>query len=105
MTRSTPRRLAALIVPNLAALALASAAVAAPAVKDAKALSAPATPTVKVDSAVYSGLHWRGIGPYRGGRAIAVSGVAGQPGVYYFGGVAGGVWKSVELGRELEAHL
>ena len=98
MTRSSSRRLAALIVPSLAALALASAAVAAPAAKDAKAPPPPAAPTVKVDPAVYSGLHWRGIGPYRGGRAIAVSGVAGQPGVYYFGGVAGGVWKSVDSG-------
>ncbi len=41
-----------------------------------------------------SGLRWRMIGPHRGGRAVAVSGVEGQPNVYYFGGVGGGVWRS-----------
>ncbi|HEY3811982.1 MAG TPA: hypothetical protein VGL66_02070 [Caulobacteraceae bacterium] len=98
MTRSTSRRLAALITPSLAVLALATAAAAAPARKTAPSPASPPAATVKVDPAVYSGLHWRGIGPYRGGRAIAVSGVEGQPGVYYFGGVAGGVWKSTDSG-------
>ncbi|HWE48135.1 MAG TPA: hypothetical protein VG407_19110 [Caulobacteraceae bacterium] len=100
MTLSTPRRLAALIVPSLAILAIASVANAAPAAKAAKAATAPAptAPTVKVDPAAFSGLHWRGIGPYRGGRAIAVTGVVGEPGVFYFGGAAGGVWKSTDSG-------
>jgi photosystem II stability/assembly factor-like uncharacterized protein len=43
---------------------------------------------------LYGGLRWRMIGPHRGGRTVAVSGVEGQPNVYYFGGVGGGVWKS-----------
>ncbi|HKD78838.1 MAG TPA: hypothetical protein VKH81_04045 [Candidatus Angelobacter sp.] len=38
------------------------------------------------------------IGPHRGGRTVAVSGVESQPNVYYFGGVGGGVWKSVNGG-------
>ena len=41
-----------------------------------------------------SGLRWRMIGPFRGGRSIAVSGVEGDPNTYYFGSVGGGVWKT-----------
>jgi photosystem II stability/assembly factor-like uncharacterized protein len=47
----------------------------------------------------FSSLRWREIGPYRGGRAAAVAGVPSQPGVYYFGSVGGGVWKSEDSGR------
>jgi photosystem II stability/assembly factor-like uncharacterized protein len=96
VTLKTSRRLAALVVPSLAALAFAASAYAAPA--DKSAPSAPQPAAVKVDPAYYSGLHWRGIGPYRGGRALAVTGVQGEPGLYYFGGVAGGVWKSIDSG-------
>ena len=39
------------------------------------------------------------IGPFRGGRALAVTGVRGQPDVYYFGSVGGGVWKTNDSGR------
>ena len=46
------------------------------------------------DPSLYGGLRWRMIGPHRGGRTVAVSGVEGQPNVYYFGGVAGGVFKT-----------
>src|ERR1051326_6193989 len=46
-----------------------------------------------------SGLHWRSIGPFRGGRANAVSGVVGQPETFYFGSVGGGVWKTTNSGR------
>ena len=42
---------------------------------------------------LYSGLRWRMIGPFRGGRVNAVSGVPGQPNTFYFGSVGGGVWK------------
>ncbi len=48
---------------------------------------------------LYSGLHWRMIGPFRGGRSNAVSGVPGQPSTFYFGSVGGGVWKSENSGR------
>jgi photosystem II stability/assembly factor-like uncharacterized protein len=44
-------------------------------------------------------LKFRLIGPFRGGRVIAVSGVASDPKVYYFGGVGGGVWKTTDSGR------
>ena len=51
-----------------------------------------------VDPALFKAMQWRGIGPYRGGRALAVTGVAGEPGVYFFGAVAGGVWKTTDSG-------
>jgi photosystem II stability/assembly factor-like uncharacterized protein len=52
----------------------------------------------QVDPRLYDGLRWRMIGPFRGGRSIAVSGVEGRPEVYYFGAVAGGVWKTTNGG-------
>ncbi len=52
----------------------------------------------QLDPNLYNGLHWRMIGPHRGGRTIAVAGVESQPNVYYFGGVGGGVWKTVNGG-------
>lgn len=47
----------------------------------------------------YQELRWRMIGPFRGGRTRAVSGVPGQPNVFYIGQVNGGVWKSDDYGR------
>jgi len=44
-------------------------------------------------------MHWRMIGPFRGGRTRAATGVAGQPNVFYIGQVDGGVWKSDDYGR------
>src|SRR5579872_3862322 len=45
-----------------------------------------------------SGLVWRNIGPFRGGRVSAVTGVVGQPGVFYMGLPMGGVWKTTSAG-------
>ena len=45
-----------------------------------------------------AGMKWRLIGPFRGGRAEAVAGVIGNPNVFYFGAVAGGVWKTTDAG-------
>lgn len=45
-----------------------------------------------------SGLIWRNIGPFRGGRVAAVTGAVGQPGVYYMGLPLGGVWKTTSAG-------
>jgi len=47
----------------------------------------------------YQELHWRMIGPFRGGRTRAATGVPGQPNVFYIGQVNGGVWKSNDYGR------
>src|SRR5215472_16281437 len=43
-------------------------------------------------------LRFRQIGPFRGGRVVAVAGVPSQPSVYYFGSVGGGVWKTSDSG-------
>jgi photosystem II stability/assembly factor-like uncharacterized protein len=46
-----------------------------------------------------SGLHWRDVGPMRGGRSYGVAGNANQPDTFYFGSVGGGVWKTDNAGR------
>ncbi len=46
----------------------------------------------------FKGLTWRQVGPFRGGRVLAVTGVIGEPNTYYFGGVGGGVWKTTDGG-------
>ena len=45
-------------------------------------------------------LEWRSIGPSLGGRVVAVAGVPSDPNKFYFGGVQGGVWRSVDYGNE-----
>src|SRR4051794_3001795 len=50
------------------------------------------------DISVLKTLKWRNIGPFRGGRVAAVTGVESQPTTYYFGGVGGGVWKTTNSG-------
>jgi photosystem II stability/assembly factor-like uncharacterized protein len=52
---------------------------------------------------LYEGLEFRNIGPFRGGRVDAVSGVRGQPLVYYFGGTGGGIWKTVDGGSNWQS--
>jgi photosystem II stability/assembly factor-like uncharacterized protein len=54
---------------------------------------------VGVDPSLLSGLAWRNIGPFRGGRVSAVTGAVGQPGVFYMGLPLGGVWKTTSAGE------
>jgi photosystem II stability/assembly factor-like uncharacterized protein len=61
-------------------------------------LTSPVT-AQRVDPKFFQEMQWRLIGPPRGGRALAVAGVRGQPEVYYFGSVGGGVWKTNDAGR------
>ncbi len=63
----------------------------------AAALTITAATPVKPD--LLAGLVWRNVGPFRGGRISAVSGAIGQPGVYYAGTPAGGVWKTTSAGE------
>jgi len=56
---------------------------------------AAATP----DASMLKGMQWREVGPYRGGRADAVAGIAEQPETYYFGSTGGGVWKTTDGGQ------
>ncbi len=48
---------------------------------------------------LYSCLEYRLVGPFRGGRSAAVTGVPGEPNLFYFGAAGGGVWKTVDGGR------
>ncbi len=52
-----------------------------------------------IPSIYYGALQWRMIGPFRGGRTVAVSGVPSQRGVYYMAATDGGIWKSTDYGR------
>ncbi|MBS1543541.1 MAG: glycosyl hydrolase [Bacteroidetes bacterium] len=61
--------------------------------------TAAASTGVTFDQSVYSGIRWRELGPFRGGRSCTVTGVVGDPNTYYFGGVGGGVWKSKDAGQ------
>jgi photosystem II stability/assembly factor-like uncharacterized protein len=59
---------------------------------------APAPPQIAVDPALYAGLSYRMVGPFRGGRATAVTGIADQPNVFFMGTTGGGVWKTDDAG-------
>ncbi len=50
------------------------------------------------DQKLYSEMRWRCIGPFRGGRTVAISGVPYQPNVFYMAAVNGGVWKTTDFG-------
>jgi photosystem II stability/assembly factor-like uncharacterized protein len=56
-------------------------------------------PSRLIDPTLLQNLHWRSIGPYRGGRTRAVAGVPSQPNVFYIGVCNGGVWKTNDYGR------
>ena len=51
-----------------------------------------------LDPALLAGYSWRNLGPDRGGRSIAVSGVKGRPDEAYFGATGGGLWKTTDGG-------
>ncbi|WP_040280737.1 VPS10 domain-containing protein [Psychroserpens damuponensis] len=47
----------------------------------------------------YDALEYRLLGPFRGGRSAAVTGVSNKPNLYYFGATGGGIWKTQDGGR------
>src|SRR3982751_7128747 len=52
-----------------------------------------------VDTTILNRYRWRSIGPERGGRSIAISGVRGRPNEGYFGATGGGLWKTTDAGE------
>ena len=54
------------------------------------------------DESSYEALEYRLIGPFRGGRSAAVTGVPGQPDLFYMGSTGGGVWRTINGGKEWE---
>ena len=83
-------RLLSFMLPIVMMISLPGARAASP--------SPTATPAGLMDEKLYKGMHWRQVGPFRGGRALAIEGVPGEPDTYYFGAVAGGVWKTTDGG-------
>lgn len=59
-------------------------------------------PQPVLSDTLFQGVKWRNIGPFRGGRSVAVSGVVAQPGTYYMGSTGGGVWKTTDDGIHWE---
>lgn len=57
------------------------------------------TVTPQYPEELYSSLEYRLVGPFRGGRSAAVTGVPGEPNLFYFGAAGGGVWKTLDGGR------
>ncbi|MDA8686791.1 glycosyl hydrolase, partial [Robiginitalea sp.] len=58
--------------------------------------------TTSYSEDLYSSINYRLIGPFRGGRSAAVTGVPGQPNLFYFGATGGGVWRTQDGGRSWE---
>ena len=52
-----------------------------------------------IEKEFYSKMEWRELGPFRGGRSAAVTGVPGKPNLFYFGAAGGGVWRTQDGGR------
>jgi photosystem II stability/assembly factor-like uncharacterized protein len=85
-----------IILAPIVAVLMSSAGVVE---RPALVLAAQRSGQQQYDASTYSGLRWRMLGPFRGGRVNAVTGVPGQPSTFYFGSVGGGVWKSTNSGR------
>jgi photosystem II stability/assembly factor-like uncharacterized protein len=89
----------------LVTLALASGILLPAAASAQTASRETASPSAKSPSglaAQLEGMTFRNIGPYRGGRSAAVTGVRRQPQTFYFGGTGGGVWKTTDGGSNWE---
>ena len=86
---------ALLAVPSDPPAARRAAPPRPPAVPAAPAAPAPVT----LDSALLAGYRWRNVGPDRGGRSIAATGVKGRRDEAYFGATGGGLWKTVDGGE------
>ena len=57
---------------------------------------------ITYSEATYESLKYRSLGPHRGGRSAAVTGVPGNPNLFYFGATGGGVWKTEDGGQSYE---
>jgi len=80
-----------LVVSTLAVFSMLGGMIPAPSAQEAG--------SVVLDEALLEGYRWRNLGPDRGGRSIAATGVVGQPEVAYFGAVGGGLWKTTDGGE------
>ncbi len=58
--------------------------------------------TITYDESLYNSMQWRCVGPFRGGRSAAVTGVPGKANLYYMGSTGGGVWRTKDGGQTWE---
>lgn len=70
----------------------------APAYAQKQKAKSEAQPAPTVNAELYKGIKWRNIGPFRGGRANAISGIPQNDNVYYVGYTGGGVAKTEDAG-------
>ena len=82
------------LVPQLSSAQVAKVPVRMPVLKPA----APGPLAAPFDTSALSAIRWREIGPYRGGRSVAVAGSAARPKEYWMGSVGGGVFKTTDGG-------
>lgn len=100
MNRKTHILLKSFIFMALALLLVAPAS----AQKKSKPTTTGTSTAAKVDfdESLYKSVNWRSIGPYRGGRASAVTGVPGKTNLFYMGSTGGGVWRTKDGGQSWE---
>ena len=70
---------------------------------DVNAQRRKANSAINYDKDLYNAIEWRGIGPFRGGRSAAVTGVSGEPNLFYMGTTGGGVWRTTDGGNSWES--
>jgi photosystem II stability/assembly factor-like uncharacterized protein len=78
---------------------VATAARPKPGTQPERAKVAAGKPKPAVDPDLFKALKWREVGPFRGGRSAAVTGLAGNRSTYYFGSTGGGVWRTLDAGK------
>src|SRR5579864_7618945 len=83
-------------VAGAAVVALAAAALSP--IRVARPALAQSVSNTVVDLKTYQDMRWRQVGPFRGGRSTAATGVRTQPNVFYMGATGGGVWKTENFG-------
>ena len=81
----------------------APSSAAKPAAAPRAAKPAPRPANEAYDPSLFKALEWRNIGPWRGGRAVAVTGVIGHPSLFYMGACGGGVWRTTDAGVNWES--
>ncbi len=90
---------ASVLVPGLRHAGLAEGFASVGTTRMMGSSEAATAATTAAISDLYSGLRWRMLGPFRGGRVASATGVPSRPNEFYFGAVNGGVWKSIDAGR------
>ena len=97
MKKNLPNSIRAVLTLTLLLLLSFSSTVEAQKSKKSNSDKQPA-----ISEQLYSSIEYRELGPFRGGRSAAVTGVPGQPNLYYFGATGGGVWRTKDGGQSWE---